>query len=227
MFKNLIATSLLLAATLVQADQYTPLALPTLNTDIRAFNDGSAYQPLFPSAQNWNGVPFTLSVNSAGHTAFAAGVLDIPVGLFGVTQAFTIINSAFGAAGANNGSVEFIGTNSYFRVDLIQGVNTRDHFDGNFNNGINGIDAVPAFNLGAGRARLDQQIYNLPSTFAQDTLETIRFTGLNSDRAGIPFISAATVLVASPVPELPSYALVLFGLGCFGLVRRQRFVATS
>ena len=51
----------------------------------------------------------------------ANAVLLVPVGVFGVTSAYTLINSAFGVFGANNGSVEFFGTSAYYKVDLIQG----------------------------------------------------------------------------------------------------------
>ena len=208
------------AAPLAQAS-LTTLTLPTLNSDARTYTDGATYNPLFPGTQTWNGVPFQLSVDASGNTVFYNGVLNIPVGVFGVTQAYTIINSGFGTFGSNNGSIEFFGTNSsYYKVDLIQGVNIRDHYDGVFNNTIDNINAVAAFNVGPGRARLDEQIYNLPLAFGSETLNTIRFTGLNlGGFAGTPFIAAATVSV---VPEPEPYALMLAGLGVLGWMQRRR-----
>lgn len=179
--------------------------------------------PLFPGAQNWTGVPFQLAVSPAGNTSFIDGVLNIPVDVFGVTSAYTLINSAFGVLGANNGWVEFFGTSAYYQVDLIQGQNIRDHLNNVFNNVINGVSAVPAFV--DGWARLDQQTFNLPAAFASQTLTSVRFTGLNlGNPGGIGFISAATVAVATPVPE-PASALLLLGGGAALWVWRRKVAA--
>ncbi|MFN0183704.1 MAG: PEP-CTERM sorting domain-containing protein [Aquabacterium sp.] len=220
MFKPLLLVALLAGAVSARADTYTTLALPTLNADLRASLGGAAYVPLFPGLHNWTGVPFQLSTNQAGHTSFIDGVLDIPVGVFGVTSAYTLINSAFGVFGANNGSVEFFGTSAYYKVDLIQGQNIRDHLNNVFNNVIDGISAVQAFV--DGWARLDQQNYTLPSAFASETLVSMRFTSLNlGNPGGIAFINAATVAVATPVPE-PASALLLLGGGAALLAWRRR-----
>jgi PEP-CTERM motif len=214
MFKPLLAFTLLSAALAAQADTYTTLSLPALNADLRTSLGGAAYVPLFPSTQSWLGVPFSLAPSPAGNTSFIDGVLDIPVGVFGVTSAYTLINSAFGVFGANNGSVEFFGTSAYYKVDLIQGQNIRDHLNNVFNNVIDGVSAVQAFV--DGWARLDQQNYALPAAFASETLVSMRFTGINlGNPGGSAFITAATVAVA-PVPE-PASALLLLG-GGLGLV---------
>jgi len=221
LIKQVLTAALLSGAALAQADSYTTLALPTLNADIRANAQGAAFAPLFPGTYNWTGVPFQLVTSPAGDTSFLIGVLDIPVGVFGVTTAYTLINSAFGAFGANNGSVEFFGATSYYKMDLIQGVNIRDFYDNVFNNVIDGINAVPAYVDGPGRVRLDQQIYNLPAAFATETLVSMRFTGLDAGQSGQAFITAATVAVASPVPEPGSALLLAMGLAG-ALMWRQR-----
>ena len=220
MFKPLLLIALLSGAVAARADTYTTLTLPTLNVDLRTSLGGAAYVPLFPSVQNWTGVPFQLSASPTGNTSFIDGVLDIPVGVFGVTSAYTLINSAFGVFGANNGSVEFFGTTAHYKVDLIQGQNIRDHLNNVFNNVIDGVSAVPAFV--DGWAHLDQQNFNLPVAFASQNLASIRFTGLNlGNPNGIGFITAATVAVASPVPEPASVLLLLSG-GVARLVWRRR-----
>lgn len=224
MFERVTLIALLAIAPLSQAATFTTLALPTLNTDIRTFTDGAVYNPLFPGTSTFNSVLFQLSADANGNTAFARGVLDIAVGAFGVTQAYTLINSGFGAFGSNNGSVEFFGSNSsYYKVDLIQGLNIRDHYDGFFNNTIDNVTAVAAFNVGPGHARLDEQIYNLPVVFGNETLNTIRFTSLDLGGAGVPFIVAATVSVKAvgAVPEPETYALMLGGLGLIGWMQRR------
>ncbi len=220
--RGIAALALVAAVPLAQAGFIT-LALPTLNMDIRNLTDGASYTPLFPSTQIWNGTPFDLALDANGNNAhfLLNSALDIPVGIFGVTQAYSLINSVVGSFGVSNGFVEFFGASSYYRVDLVQGVNIRDHFDGIFNNVIDNVNAVAAFNLGPGRARLDEQIYNLPLAFGSDTLNTIRVTGLDLG-GGIPFITAATVFVPDPgaVPEPQSYALVLGALGLLAWRRR-------
>jgi hypothetical protein len=228
MFKPLLLIALLSGAVSARADTYTTLTLPTLNADLRTSLGGAAYVPLFPGVHNWTGVPFQLSASPAGNTSFIDGVLNIPVGVFGVTSAYTLINSAFGSLGANNGSVEFFGTTAYHKVDLVQGQNIRDHLNNVFNNVINGVSAVPAFV--DGWARLDQQIFNLPVAFASQTLTSMRFTGLNlGNPGGIAFITAATVAAAAPVPE-PASALLLLGGGyalLFSIKRRRASSASS
>ena len=233
MFKRIALIALAVAAPLAQAATFTTLTLPTLNLDIRTLSDGTRYNPLFPGTSTFNGVPFQFAVDGSGNTAFqndglntpSSGVLDIPVGVFGVTQAYTIINSRFGRVGAlPNGSVSFIGSVDTVTVNLIQGSNIRDHFNGMFNNTIDGVNAVGAFNPGAGanEARLDEQIFNLPVVFAGQTLTTIRFTGLDLGADGLPFIAAATVGIAAAVPEPETYVLMLAGLGVIGWAQRRR-----
>jgi hypothetical protein len=107
-------------------------------------------------------------------------------------------------------------------VDLIQGINIRDHYDNVFNNVIDNVNAIAALNIGPVHARLDEQIYNLPLAFAGQTLTSIRFTGLDLGSAGVPFIVAATVAVTA-VPEPSAWALMSLGLlaVCFATSRRM------
>ena len=216
MFKPFLLMALLAGTAASRADVYTTLTLPTLNADLRVSLGGAAYVPLFPGVQNWTSVPFQLAVSAAGNTSFIDGVLDIPVDVFGVTQAYTLINSAFGTFGANNGSVEFCGTSAQYKVDLIQGQNIRDHLNNVFNNVIDGTSAVPAFV--DGWARLDQQNYTLPAAFATQTLVSMRFTGINlGNPGGSAFINAATVAVTEPAG-----ALLLVSGGAALLAWRRR-----
>ncbi len=203
------------------AATYTTLTLPTLNADIRSWSDGGTYSPLFPSSQNLAGVPFNFQLDGNGQTVFNAGSLSIPVNVFGVTNVYTLINTAWGSQDANVGAVTFYGSNGdIYKVDLIEGGNVRDHYYGGFVNTItdpNVTLAVWGPNV-PGRAHLDMQDFALPGVFATETLVSMTFDSTGGG-AGSPFLAGATV---AAVPEPESYALLLSGLGLMGFMMRRR-----
>jgi hypothetical protein len=214
----------------LHATTYKTLTLPAVNVNIGTWSDGSTYEPLFPGTHIWNGVPFSLTEDSAGHKVWignsptlgltAPTSLNIPAEVFGATAAYTIINTRTGLLDTNNGYVEFFGSEGgYYKVDLVQGVNVRDHFDDGWNNTINNKDAIAAFNIGPERARLDMQIYSLPESFSSQTLINIRFNPADAGAGGVPFIAAATV---AAIPEPETYALMLAGLSLLCVTRRYR-----
>ncbi|MBI5693071.1 MAG: PEP-CTERM sorting domain-containing protein [Verrucomicrobia bacterium] len=197
-----------------RAIAFTPLPLPQVNTDLRTWTGGGAYSPLFPGTSTFNGVPFSLILDPSGNNVFI-GTLDIPVGIYGVTHAYTLISGAWGQFGATVGSVQFLATNGVtFTVNLVEGVNVRDHFNGGYNNVIDGTHAIPAFDSGG--ARIDQQLYTLPTAFATETLLTIRFTSSGFNPIGQPFLAAVTV---AAVPEPTVLPLLLAGLSVWCLGR--------
>lgn len=220
--KTIIAALALASASAAsQAASFTTLTLPTLNVDIRGWTDGGTYAPLFPGTSTYGGIPFALAVDAHSNTAFLADgtSLDITVGVYGVTTAYSLINSAWGEYGTNVGSMEFFGSaGGHYKVDLVEGTNVRDHFDDGYNNVIDGWTAVPWFNVGPGRARLDAQIYKLPGVFATQTLTKITFTGFAKGAEGVPFIAGATV---AAVPEPDTLALMGVGIGVLMVLRRR------
>jgi hypothetical protein len=206
------------------AGLYTPLTLPVLDTNIAATSwaDGPTYNSVFPGLQTWNGVPFNLENRTNDCKVFyAGGSLNIPVNIYGVTKAYTIINSAWGLYGSVVGKIEFYGAGAeYYAVDLVEGINVRDHYAGDYNDVIDGINALPAFDNADWRARLDMQLYTLPSVFSHVTLENIVFTSYGLGRPqGNLFIAAATVENVVPIPG----SLWLLSSGLLGLEGWRRF----
>jgi hypothetical protein len=223
------------ASSAMAAGGFTTLTLPTLTADIRTWTDGSAYNPLFPASgtivQPLGGVPFQLQTDANDNTVFYGGNLQsptpdsltIPVGVFGVTKAYTLINTAFGALGANVGSVTFDGSaGDIFTVDLIEGSNVRDHYNGSFVNTTSDPTTLEAVfgDPSPGHAHLDMQTFTLPSNFAAETLTDIVFnsSGDGNPGDGKPFIAGATVFSGpSAVPENGQYCffLGLLAVGAF------------
>jgi hypothetical protein len=182
------------------ASRFTFTQLPILTDDITTWSGGDLYNLVFPGLHTWNGVPFNLESrptnnNSVHYNVFGDSPLNIPVNIYGVVKAYTIINSAWGEYGAIIGKIEFFGSgNSYYKADLVEGINVRDHYDGGYNNIIDGINALPAFDNGPGAVRLDMQLYTLPSSFAHETLQNIVYTSYNLGAPqGSPFLAAITV----------------------------------
>lgn len=204
-----------LAPPAISAMTFHPVAVPVINTDIGTWSDGAVYEKVFPGTHVWNGVPFELVEDASGNKVFwdanPAG-LDIQVGVFGAVDAYTIINTSNGAAGATVGSVEFFGSDSgYQKVDLVQGVNVRDHYHGQFNNVIDGRNAMVAWDPDARGSLLDMQVYHLSPDFADETLVAMRFNSHGSPGiAGLPFLAAATV---AAIPEPRSQLLFVAGIG--------------
>jgi hypothetical protein len=199
--RNVLAIGFATLGVVASAANFTSIPLPSLDTDIRTFTDGVAYDPLFPSSsQTFAGVPFSFQADSHGNTAFigtgpGGNSLNIPVNVFGVTSVYALINTAFGALGVDVGSVTFNGSlGDTFTVQLVEGQNVRDHFFGSFVNTTTDPTTTQAvFGVNsAGNAHLDMQDFVLPSNFANETLDSIVFTDLLKGGNGEPFIAGAT-----------------------------------
>lgn len=225
--RGILATGLAVFAFGAKADTYTTLALPTLNTNIATWTDGAIYNTVFPGTYTWNGVPFALAQDGAGNKAFMGARFaphDIPVGVYGVTNAYSIINTARGYSGFTVGTIEFYGSSgAYQRFALIEGTNVRDHYWGDWNNTIDGVNAMLAWSVPGHGSHLDMQIYHLSADFSDEILTTMRFTSYGFGNLGTPFIAAATVAATvAVVPEPETWALMLAGLGLMGFTARRR-----
>jgi uncharacterized repeat protein (TIGR01451 family) len=191
--------------------QYVEVGLSNApNAYLQAYNNGGNYQPggTQLSAQ---GVPFRLAwLNSIpGTTAVLqtpnngqtnAYTFTLPPGIFATTL-FTLINSAYGAASVNQGSVVVAGSRGETAtLNLIEGSNIRDHNNGFYVNTFTDSTLVPTYftnqvpNSIAGPVRLDRQELVLPSSFNGDAVTSITFNGVgNGDPNGSPFLAAMTL----------------------------------
>src|SRR5215472_4000896 len=122
---------------IVRADS-TPIDISGLvNSDLTTYSGGGNY-PQHGGVLTVNGVAFNLAtIGQGADTAViqsspndgVAQTYSIPIGLFGVTSAYTLINSAFGDCNQNIGELDFIGSSTTVQYLLTEGTNVRDHFD--------------------------------------------------------------------------------------------------
>ncbi|MFO1369345.1 MAG: hypothetical protein U1F46_10150 [Marinagarivorans sp.] len=216
----LLACGFLCLSLGVNANTYTTIALPELNTNIKTWSDGGQYNAYFPSASTLGGVPFNLQQNSAGNNSFV-GTLSIPVDIYGVTSIYTLMNTAWGQFGAEVGSLTAIGSAGAMQTfTLIEGDNIRDHFYGNYVNSLSATYVTPSVIGGrqAGSAHIDMQAFTLNAAFSHQILTTVVFNGAGGNPQGMPFIAGLSV---SAVPEPASIMLWLAGLTCLGLYARR------
>ncbi|MBS0188646.1 MAG: hypothetical protein JSS51_11295 [Planctomycetes bacterium] len=162
---------------------------PKVNANLQSYTGGASY-PVGGQTRQLGGVPFTLALyNSAPGTL---GAIQLPanntltthsfaVNISGASRVFTVINSAWGALGANNGKIEVFGSaGAYAKLDLIQGSTIRDHYQGVFQNLLtNPTVATTRF----GNDVLDRQVLSLPAAFLTQSIVEFRFSG-NGGSAG-------------------------------------------
>ena len=205
------------------------LDLSTLvNADLTTYSGGDNY-PQHGGSLTVGGIPFTLATigpnsdTAVIQTSTAGDVLEtysIPVGVFGVTSADTLINSAFGSCTTDIGELDFVGASNTFTYTLTEGSNVRDHFDGAFCNTAPNVAGTA--NFGGGADRLDMQQITLPASFASDTLQRIDFKSFGQGFSGSPFLAAAAVVTGqAAVPEPSSWTLPVTALLTMLLCRRR------
>ncbi len=198
------------------------------------------------TANNTFATPFLLDSDNSGrnyfNTLYQAGSnprgLDIPVNIFGVTQAYTLINNLYGAVGPTSyASVEFIGSaGADQKFNLIGNRDIRDFFNGSFTTLINGTSTKNAFqitntgNAGGnptfGTYRLDEQQFILAPAFATQTLVDIRWADNGATNVQRTFLAGVTVFTPAITPE-PGVLSFLAGMlvtGGLMLCRRQKLV---
>lgn len=162
----------------------------------------------FPSgAVNLGSVPFSIPAiagNNYWNSYFAGGLnprqVDVPVSIFGVTEVNTLMSTFWGeTASGTLSAIEFTGTGGAFlHVDLDGDSDIRDYNQAIWANSINGTTTTEVFNNGFGQ-RLDKQEFNLPASFATETLTNVRFIDNGADGVHRLFVAGLTVSTPDPV----------------------------
>ena len=178
------------------------------NVDLRTYSAGVLY-PAAPTTLTVGGIAFDMS--SYGATPNTLGAIQAPPGastftistnVTAPTVVYTLMNSQFGSIGADIATIEFVGAHGADATfDLVEGTNIRDHFNDGYNNVIApGTPSATFVGSNGDTVRLDRQTFVLPSSFANDTLSQIIFTGHGDDFGGNAFLAAVTV--GDPGPEI-------------------------
>jgi hypothetical protein len=206
----LLTIAVVLSAPALRADNVTIDLTPYVNSDLNGYTDGWNFPTGGPLTVD--GIPFDLATiggnQDTGIIQTAANTfdsVDIPIGVFGVTSAYALVNSAWGACGANVGEIDFVGSAGTYVYSLTEGNNIRDHFEGGYCNSVTGVAATANF----GPDRLDMDAITLPAAFAGETLESIEFVGYGLGEAGSPFLAGLT-LDPDPTSATPEPSTVLF-----------------
>lgn len=183
---------------------YFPIALSTntLNVDLSTKTNGSVYSPYMSGNQTFGGIPFSMVTDANGENVIHNTTTTINTNLYGATTVYTLINSFYGKSGVTIGSIKFNasdGTN--YTVNLVEGVNVRDHYIGSFVN-TTSASYVTLNVIGTNTnntAHLDMQAFALPASFSTRTLTSIVFTTTNSN-GGEPFLAGVTANATNMKP---------------------------
>jgi hypothetical protein len=246
----IFAVSAFLTASTVEA-QYTEVDISAqVTANLQQYTFGTEYQ-LGGSQLNVAGVPFALAlaptdgpstgIVQSPVTSFASGTangyatgafdytFEVPAGTEATTL-YSLANTAWGMAGDDEGSIVVTGTRGEtVALDLVEGVNIRDHYNGSYVNTLSDSTVVSTYFTGgapteSGDVRLDRQELVLPSSFDGDTIATIDFEGYanGSYDGGSAFLAALTL---ADVPD-GGLTVALLGGALVGLqvLRRKLFV---
>jgi len=190
-----------------------------VNFDIRGLTGGFNYNPLFQSSQIFDGIPFDFTLDNNGNNVLCGNEIScgsgqhvINVGLFGVTNVYTLINSLWGSTNINVGSLTFNGdAGASYTVQLIEEDNVRDHYYYIFVNTTTApyvTQNVFGYNYGA---HLDMQNFVLPSSFHNQILNNIVFNSIG-ESSGSTFIAGITIQTNSQL-SAPTAITVTHGNG--------------
>jgi len=220
-FKVLLGAALVSSACASHAAT-TPIPLTGMDTDIRTWTDGSAYNALYDTSQTLGGVNFNFAQGPNGQTAVYFSPSTISTSIANAGVVYTLVNSSVGSYGSDAGTISFYGTGgASYTYHYIEGLNIRDHYFGSFENSTSSADVTQAVwgTNSSGNAHLDMQTIVLPATFMGQTLTSIVFDSSYASGGGKAFLAGLSV---AAVPEPGEYAMLLLGLGLLGALARRR-----
>ena len=185
-------------------------------------------------------VPFNIpnTTNNIWHSHHAGGpnlrMLTVDVGLFGVTEVHTLINTYWGKT-AGLASIEFHGSDdAYYKKTLYGNSDIRDY---NYNqhywtNNVNNTTTVKVFSdpygLRGTEHRLDKQLIDLPVTFNDEELSTIVFKDWGGTGYQRIFVSGITAGIAAdnteqnPIPESSNILALISVIGLSPIFLKKR-----
>jgi hypothetical protein len=152
------------------------------------------------------------TVNTAWFASKAAGEgsgtvsITIPVNVAKVKTVYTLMNTEWGSTQSGLIAITFTGSGgATWTFDLTGGVNVRDYNNGNYTDtcicqlpgGAGQTGAINAWTNNGGQ-RLDEQIYELPASFATQTLESITITDSGNQNVQRAILAAVTVSTTGP-----------------------------
>jgi hypothetical protein len=157
----------------------------------------------FPTGnQNFGGVPFSIPVGPnnwwsallATDGGPGTATLTIPVGVTGVTSAFTLLNTECGQLGpAAYLFVTFKWSNGATATQQLVGdVNVRDYNNDGCADAINNTSTTQIWTNGLGQ-RLDRQEYILPAASTSEVLTSVTITDTGNDYFSRAIFSSLTV----------------------------------
>jgi len=170
-------------------------------------------------AQTYNGIPYVIPGNAQGTannfwlSEIAAGggsgtvSVTIPINVAKVKTVYTLMNTFWGSTQAGLITVTFTGSNgATWTFDPVGNVNVRDYNEnGNTTDsiacqlpgGVGQSATINAWVNGQGQ-RLDEQVYELPAAFKNQTLVSMTITDSGSEGVQRSFLAAVTVSTLIP-----------------------------
>ncbi len=187
-----------------------------VNSNI-AFNPQTI--PVGTTTGNQNtGIPFQIATYNREEGTWnplfsAVPALDVSVSIPGQASFYALLNNYFGTPGADEYDITIRATNGdSITYQSIGGVDTRDYNANVYTNTVANT-TVPWYNNGLGQ-RLDLREFNLPSSFARETISDFSITQrLPSDPALFTGLTFSTEPVGTPEPV----SAALIGIGLAGL----------
>jgi|HubBroStandDraft_5_1064220.scaffolds.fasta_scaffold123240_1 hypothetical protein len=172
----------------------------------------------FPTgSQTYNGVGFDIPTSNNAWFADVAAQgqsgqvsVKIPVNVKNVKTAYTLMNTLWGSKTKDLLTITFTGTGgASWTYEIIEGSDTRDYNNGNYLNTIDcRLPSIPTKTLGKTGSvsaftnkkgqRLDMQMFELPTSFAGQTLVSVTITDNGGPEVQRSFLAAMTVSTSAP-----------------------------